>query len=125
MKAIETRLILALCLFLFTIFSGIWLSKTGRPLNSGIFTLHKLLALAGTFLIVVSAYQLQKGLEINQLKIIFFVFSALFFLMAFITGALLSFDKTTNEVILIIHKIASFGIIISAGLIIYFFIVKK
>lgn len=44
----------AFCLFLFA--SGFWLSRSGRPYSSGLFTIHKLIGLAaGVFLILIVA----------------------------------------------------------------------
>jgi hypothetical protein len=46
MNAFPIKPITAGLLLLATIPSGIWLSRKGKPYNTGIFTIHKLIAVA-------------------------------------------------------------------------------
>ena len=48
------RFVTPVIVFLLTLASGFWLSRSGKPLKTGSFTLHKLIALAA---VVVTALQ--------------------------------------------------------------------
>ena len=48
MNTTATKLIIAGLLFVFTLLSGVWVSHSGKPINTVIFTIHKLIALAAT-----------------------------------------------------------------------------
>jgi hypothetical protein len=92
--------------FLLTLASGLWLSRTGRPLNSAIFTVHKLIALVAVITVAAKGY--------NELKLAgpHAVFSALLVLAAlcvvalFATGALMSMNKLAQATLQNVHKAA-------------------
>ena len=52
-------------IFLLTLASGLWLSRAGKPLKTGIFTVHKLIALAA---VVVTVLQTYKALTIPEVE---------------------------------------------------------
>ena len=54
------RFVTPVIVFLLTLASGLWLSRSGKPLKTGIFTLHKLIALAA---VVVTALQTYNALK--------------------------------------------------------------
>ena len=58
MNTITGKLVVAGILFLFTLISGVIVSHSSRPLNIGLVTLHKLIAV-GTAVLV--------GMAVNQL----------------------------------------------------------
>ena len=47
----NTKFIIAGLFFVFILLSGVWLSRTGRPLNVLILTIHKLISLAAVRLV--------------------------------------------------------------------------
>jgi NADPH:quinone reductase-like Zn-dependent oxidoreductase len=53
-------------LFLLTLAAGVWLSQSGRPLNTLIFTVHKLIALAAVMTTTVQLYGLLKGTGVQE-----------------------------------------------------------
>lgn len=107
MVTVEFKIIAAGLLLLLSIIFGIWLSNLGRPLNTFIFSIHKLLALATVIFAGIVVYNLHNNLEINAISIILIVLMAIFFLALFVTGIFLSFEKPLPGSILIIHKIVS------------------
>ena len=119
MKIIKIRIIATGILILFTIISGIWLSKLGRPLNVVIFAIHKIIALLTTILTVIIIYQLQKNIKLSNVELILIAVTGLIFLIALISGALLSFEKPVNLILLTIHKLTPFLIVVSTALTIY------
>jgi hypothetical protein len=52
-------------ILLLTLVSGLWLSRTGKPFNTLIFTLHKLTALAAAVLAGMALYPLIQNSQIQ------------------------------------------------------------
>jgi hypothetical protein len=92
--------------FVLTLASGIWLSSIGKPLNTIIFTLHKLIALAAVILTGIQVYKTLQEMGIQALPMVLIVLTGLCVIALFVTGALLSLGKPVDEVLLTIHKIA-------------------
>jgi heme A synthase len=101
-----SKFILPGILFLFTLASGMWLSKMGKPYNTGIFTIHKLIALGA---VVLAAIQMAKGFKttgVSSLVVFLLVVAILAVIALFVTGALMSLDKQPYALLLTIHQIA-------------------
>jgi len=92
-------------LFLLTIVTGIWLSNSGKPLNTLIFNIHKFTALASVIFIAIVIRNLFKNVEINHVILTLIIVTGLFVLTLFISGALLSLGKPVNNIILTIHSV--------------------
>ncbi len=99
------KMIAAGLLFLISIATGIWLSKTGRPLNAWLFNIHKLISLATVILAGLAIYELSKTVAMDVKVVVIIVSLVIVFLIVFITGALLSFEKPQPGFVLILHKI--------------------
>jgi len=125
MKSIELRIISCGILLLISIISGIWLSKLGRPLNTAVFTIHKLISILVIILMVVVIYNYQKTITIEKTEWIFIIITGFIFLITVLTGALLSFDKPVNNIILTLHRISSILVIVSSILTIYIIFSKS
>jgi hypothetical protein len=106
MKTIDIRILSAGILFVLVIASGMWVTKMGRPLNAGVFTVHKLIALAALILMIVIVRTLARGIVLNPLMTVCVVLTFLFFIVMFATGAVLSFEKPAPGFVLLLHKIA-------------------
>jgi hypothetical protein len=63
----SVRVIVAGVFFLLIFLSGIWLSRTGRPLNVGISTIHKLISLAAGIFLLVTIYQRNQVIPLNTI----------------------------------------------------------
>lgn len=101
-----SRIVLCGVLFLLTLGSGVWVTTSGRPLNTAIFTIHKLIALAMVILTGVTFYPVIRSIDPRALLLIMIALAGLLFLALFVSGALLSFEKPTPLFILRIHQIA-------------------
>jgi hypothetical protein len=119
MKAFELKIIINAILVLTTILSGIWLSRLERPLNTPVFTIHKIIAILTIILTAIIIYQLRKNVDLSNIDLILIIVTGLIFIIVFVTGGLLSFDKLENEVLQIVHKVTPLLLIISTGLTIY------
>lgn len=92
-------------LLLLVIISGIILSKLGRPLNTPVFTIHKLSAVGAIVLLVININKLAKAGNIPALNIALIVITGVLFLGLFVSGAFLSFEKPAPQIFLRVHQI--------------------
>ncbi len=88
-----------------TLVSGFVLSQLGRPLNSAIFTIHKLIAVGTVILIALSIRNFYTAGNVQPLHFVFIGGTGLLLLMLIVSGALLSFDKLATQPIIMIHQI--------------------
>ncbi len=119
MKPIDIRLISAGILFVLVIASGMWVTRLGRPLNMVIFTAHKLIALACLIMMILIVRALAKGAAMNPAIIAAIVCTALFFVIMFATGVVLSFEKPAPRLVLLIHKIVPALTLASSAITVY------
>jgi hypothetical protein len=106
-------------IFILTLAAGVWLSHSGRPLNTIIITIHKLIALAAVVVTAIQVYGLLKNTEIQTLLILLMTLTGLCVVALFATGALLSAVKPVSDKLLTIHKAAPFLAVISMAATVY------
>ena len=121
MDTITSKLIGAGILFLFTLISGVIVSHSSRPLNIGLVTVHKLIAVGTVVLIGMAVNQLYKTVDGKAIvEIGIMVISVLLFLALIATGALLTrVEMQLPEFVLNIHKVAPLLALISSTLTIF------
>ena len=110
--------------FIFTIVTGIWLSNSDKPLNTLIFNIHKLVALGSVIFIAILIRNLLRNVEINHVILTLIIVTGLFVLALFISGALLSFGKPVNNIILTIHSVTPIPTVITIAITIYLILVN-
>lgn len=125
MGTIALRMVLTGLLFLFTIVFGVWLSNSGKPLNTLIFTIHKLTALAAVVFTVIMIHNLLKNVEAKVIILTLIVVVGLSALALFISGVLLSLGKPVNNIVLTIHRIMTIVTVISTAVTIYLLAGRK
>ena len=121
MDTITSKLIGAGILFLFTLISGVILHHSSRPLNIGLVTLHKLIAVGTAVLVGMAVNQLYKTVDGKVfIEIGLMVISALLLLALIATGALLTREEMQlPDLVLNIHKVAPLLALISSTLTIF------
>jgi hypothetical protein len=103
-----------------TLLSGVWLSHSGRPYNTGIFTLHKLVALATILIIGVNVDNLYRALDLHTfVTLALIAASGLFFLALLVTGALFSLNVPLQGAALRIHQAAPLLALVSSSITLY------
>ena len=102
-----SKFIIPVILFVLTIASAVWLSSSGKPLNTAIFNVHKLVALGLVVITAIQIYGLLKNVAAQPLIIILLVLAGLCVVALFATGALMSTGKVTYEPMRIVHIIAA------------------
>ena len=121
MDTITSKLVVAGILFLFTLISGVIVSHSSRPLNIGLVTFHKLIAVGTAVLVGMTINQLYKPVDGKVLiEIGLMVISALLLLALIATGAFLTREEMQlPEFVLNIHKVAPLLALLSSTLIIF------
>jgi hypothetical protein len=92
--------------FLLTLASGLWLSRSGKPLKTGIFTIHKLIALATVVVTALQIYNALKIVVVPSIVIALVIVIGLCAVALFVTGALMSANKPGSRSWLTIHNLA-------------------
>lgn len=126
METITAKLISAGLLLLFTILSGIWLSNSGKPFNSVVFSIHKLIAVGAVIFIGITVYNLFKTLDprtFAELAVI--TVSGLLFLALIVTGSLLSIKIPLPAAILRIHQVAPLLALVATTITVYLLVSNR
>jgi hypothetical protein len=105
--------------FVLTLVSGVWLSRSGKPLNTGIFTVHKLIALGAVVATAIQTYHALKGGEIQAILSALIVLIGLSVVALFVTGALMSANKPAYNILLFIHKVSAVLALVAGAVTIY------
>jgi hypothetical protein len=108
-----------------TLVSGFVLSQLGRPLNSAIFTIHKLIAVGTVILIGVSIRNLYKAGVVQPLHFVLIGITGLLFLMLVVSGSLLSFDKLATKPVIMIHQIVPLLVLVFSVITVYLLVGSK
>jgi hypothetical protein len=93
-------------LFLLTLASGVGLSRSGRPLNTWIVTVRKLIALAAAILTALAVDRLLSQARVEAVTLALIIVAGLGVLSLFVSGVLLSRKKPVDSAILTLHKVA-------------------
>ena len=120
-----TKLIAAGVLSIFTLLSGVWLSHSGKPYNTAIFTIHKLIAVATAVVIGMSIVHLYKSLDIRTFVVFLGIaISVLFFLSLVVSGGLLSLD-ILPQVALRIHQVVPLLAVAASAMTLYLLVSRQ
>jgi hypothetical protein len=105
--------------FLFIFLSGIWLSRTGRPLHVGVSTLHKLISLAAGIFLLVTLHQRNRVVPLNRTEWIAIGITGLCFLGTVASGGVLSSDQPMPVAVLRTHQVFPVLTVLSTGATLY------
>jgi|SRR5271165_5872413 len=115
-------------LFLFTLFSGVRVSRnlqlndprpSGEPVSGVTSTVHKVISLLLVICAGVSIRNLHRGLEFRSVELIAVIVAGLLFLLMFVSGSLLSLGKARSDALLAVHQAGSLLTVIPASAAIY------
>jgi hypothetical protein len=113
------RAIVAAVFFLLVFLSGIWLSRSGRPLNVGISTLHKLISLAAGIFLLVTIYQRSRVIPLNAIEWVAIVVTGLCFLGTVASGGFLSSEEPMPIAVHRVHQIVPVLTLLSSAATLY------
>ncbi len=127
METVSTKLIGAGILFLLTLVTGVIVSQSNRPLNVGLVTLHKLIAVGTIILIGMAVNQLYKTVDGKLLiEVSLLIISGVLFLALIATGALLTREEMQlPAVVLKIHQVAPLLALVSSAMVLYMLVARR
>lgn len=111
--------------FVLAIITGIWLSNSGKPLNTTIFTIHKLIALGSVIFIAMVIRNLLKNVEIKTVILTLIIVAGFSVLVLFVSGVFLSLGKPVNNIMLTIHGVTPIPTVITTAVTIYLLANRK
>ena len=92
-------------LFLVIVLSGIYLSRSGKPYSTFLFTVHKLVGLAVGVWLVVIVYQMHQSAPLSLLQMATIAITVLAFAGTVVAGGLLSLDRPMPAVAQTLHQV--------------------
>ena len=119
MGTIDLKVVGASLFFLFIFLSGIWLSRSGKPLNGLILTIHKLISLAAGIFMIITLYRMNQATALAATELIAALVAGLSFLGMAVSGGLLSTGKPTPPAILRLHQVVSVVTVLSTAVTLY------
>lgn len=93
-------------LFLLTLVFGFFVSRSGKPYNGILFTLHKLIALGTVVFTVLRLFKVRSSMDSTTLMIALLVMAAICVVALFASGALMSMGRLDYTRMRTIHRIA-------------------
>jgi hypothetical protein len=109
------RIIVASVAFVLIFISGIWLSRSGKPYSTPVFTIHKLVGLGLGALLVAIVYQTHQVAPLGGLEIAAIAVTVLFFVGTVAAGGLLSIDKPAPAIVGTLHLVGPVLTVLSTG----------
>jgi len=125
MSSVQLRVVGAGISFLFIFLSGIWLSRSGKPLNNTVLTIHKLISLTTAVFLVIIIYQTNQVATLGATGLVAVVVTGLLFLGTGVSGGLLSTDQPKPAGILVMHRITPFLTLFSTAVTLYLLFSRK
>jgi len=112
-------------LFLIIFIVGYGLNRSGKPYGLLAFTIHKLVALAVFAFLAATVYHVQRTSSLSMLQMTAIAITAVFFIVAAVTGALLSIDKSMPVMVLRFHQVIPYLIVLSTAFTLYLIMIKS
>jgi len=116
---LSSKIIYSGLTFVVAVASGVILSSLGRPLNSAVFGLHKIIAVATIILLGLGLRTMLKSVDVKALCLVFIAISGLLFLGLVVSGALMSFERPFPAIILQIHSVLPFLTLAASAMSVY------
>jgi hypothetical protein len=111
--------------FLFIFLSGIWLSRSGKPLSGVILTIHKLISLGAGVFLIITLYQMNQAAALGALELAAAVVTGLFFVGTVVFGGLLSTGKPMPPAILRMHQVMPVLTVLATAVALYLLLGRK
>lgn len=102
-------------LFLIIFFTGYWLHRSGRPINSILLNLHKLIGVGTAVFLFITTNQLHQAKPLTPTTLAISLASGLFFIATIITGGLVSLKKPPPATIAFLHHLLPYLSVLSSG----------
>jgi hypothetical protein len=106
-------------LFLLTLASGAWLGLLGRPFNSLLFNLHKLIALGAVIVTGLLLRAVLRTAGVQPVPLALVIVAALSAIALFVSGALLSIGRVSYRALVTVHRVAAAVLLGALGVLLY------
>lgn len=120
--------------FAFVFLFGFWLSRSGKPYNSLIFNIHKLIALALGVFLIATVYRAYQTAPFSPVDIIVIAVTVIIFISLVVAGGLLSIEaagdlqnlnQSVSIAISVIHKGLPYFAVLSTAATLYLLLFHK
>jgi hypothetical protein len=121
MSTNQLRFVGAGLFFLLILLSGYWLSRSGKPYGTLVFTIHKLVAVAAVVLLGVTVRRMHQAVALGTIDLLATIVTGLFFLGTIVTGSLLSIplDKAMPAIVHTLHRVTPYLTVLSTAATLY------
>lgn len=116
-----TILLAGLC-FILIFLTGFWVRSDGKPYNTLILTIHKLISLAAGIVLGISLYRLNQAAGLNSAASTAVVVTGVLFVLTVLSGGIWSIEKELPAVVLRLHQVSPFFTALSTGAMLVFVI---
>ncbi len=121
----SSKFLFAGLFFVFILLSGFWLSRTGKPINTAILTIHKLISLGAGIFLGITIYRIHQVTPLSPFEMAAVALTLLFFIAMVATGGMLSTAKPMPGFVFKVHQFMPYLVIISAFANMYLLLVRK
>jgi len=113
--------------FLIMFLSGFWLSRTGKPYGTFIFTIHKLIGVGIGILLFISVRQMHQTASLSPVEITAVAVTVLFFVATVTTGSLLSIpvSKPMPDFVSMLNNILPYFTVLSTAVTLYLLLNRR
>lgn len=101
---IESRILTIAILFGLIFGSGFWLSRAGKPHNTLILTVHKLISVVAMVLLYLALGEVYRSAPAATGVLVSSIAAGVFFLASIITGGVVSATQAPSPVMTALHK---------------------
>ncbi len=117
--SIQQNILLSGIIMAITIVIGIWLSRSGKPYNNVVLTVHKLIVLVNIVFAVLLFINIYKTAIVGSFLITLTSIAGLSVLSLLATGAVMSIKKTSTTLLRVIHILGTVLVFASTVVILY------
>jgi hypothetical protein len=119
MEILTSRSILAVTFFLLMLLSGVALSRKGKPYHKTLFAVHKIATLLTIFFVARLIILVTQTAETVQPIVTLLWVSGALFVVSFVSGALLSFEKPMPAALTKLHRFSALLVTLLAAVIVF------
>ena len=98
---------------------GFLLRRSGKPYSGLVLTAHKLISLAVLILFILTVNRINTATPLAPAALAAAVLTGVFFVVAIISGGLVSTDKPTPPIALLLHRVTPF-VTVACAVVTYF-----
>lgn len=130
----NTKTIYTSLFFLLIFISGFWMSSLGKPYNTLLFTIHKLVGVGLGFFLIINVRGIGKAMPLTPLETSVLVIAILIFVVLVVAGGLLSIHAAGGlsnvgpavwNAITVVHKVFPYLAVLSTAAILYFLLYRR